>query len=119
MNQGEKFFSVTNATFFERSLLDTLTEDIVTCNVQFSNWTCAYNRLKVKSGTKLNKELLLSNWPLYNIWKRIFVRFSVLRTAEGKLDVEAACHQLYPMLRVRVDEKWLKHVCPRCQSCLG
>ena len=119
MKQGEKFFSVTNSTFFEISLIETLTEDIVTCNVQFSNWTSAYNRLKVKSGTKLSEELLLSNWLLYNVWKRIIVSFSVVRSKKRQLDVEAACHQLYPMLRVRVDEKWLKHVCPQCQSRLG
>ena len=43
-NSNEVFFALTNNTIFEKKLLDDLTEDIVTCYVQFVNWVTVHNQ---------------------------------------------------------------------------
>ena len=41
----ESYFSITNETFYEKALLSRLTEEIVTCNVQFINWSNCYKTI--------------------------------------------------------------------------
>ena len=57
----QPYFSITNETFFEKKLLDVVTEEIIVCNVQFSNWVVCYNRLN-KSSRPVSYKLLLPVW---------------------------------------------------------
>ena len=95
---------------------DELTEAIVTCNVQFSNWVSAYNRLKSCTNIKMDDRSLIDTWMIFSARKRMGVTFSVIRRKSRNLDVESVCAGLYPELRHCVDRKWLVHCCPRCSS---
>ena len=110
----ERFFSTTNETFFEKKLLETLTEEIVTSNVQFVNWSTCYNRLKSKDQSQMSVKLVIPVWVVSQIWKRISVSFPVERDKYRNLDIEAVCGHLYPRLRQHVDKKWLPHFCSKC-----
>ena len=116
-NSNEVFFALTNDTIFEKKLLDDLTEDIVTCYVQFANWVTAYNK-KYPSSTdrKLHRKVLVSAWLLHSIEKRIPLKFDVVRDTDRHLDIEQVCKSLYPSLRQFVDKKWLSHVCEKCST---
>ena len=115
-NQSEGgFFSTTNNTFFEQRLLDTLTEEIVTCNVQFDNWATCYNRL-FRHNNQVSVKLVIPAWMIYQMWKRIHVCFPVQRDKFRNLDIEAVCAHLYPELRQVVDRKWHPHVCFNCRT---
>ena len=115
-SKEDNFFSTTNETFFEKELLEHLTEDIVTCNVQFTNWTTAYNRLRSKDDYQISYKLVIPAWLFFSMWKRMVLRFPVVRDKARKLDIEAACAYFYPELRRRVDEKWLNHFCNDCST---
>ena len=96
---------------------DELTEAVVTCNVQFTNWVTAYNRLKSrKSSSKMFHRSLIDAWMIFSARKRISVTFPVIRDKSRHLDVESICAVLYPQLRQWVDEKWLHHICQGCSS---
>ena len=96
---------------------DELTESVVTCNVQFTNWVTAYNRLKSrKSSSKMLQRSLIDAWMIFSARKRISVTFPVIRDKSRHLDVESICAVLYPQLRQWVDEKWLHHICQGCSS---
>lgn len=111
----QPYFSITNETFFEKKLLDVVTEEIIVCNVQFSNWVVCYNRLN-KSSRPVSYKLLIPVWLMYHMWKRLDLSFPVLRDKFRNLDVEKICQHLYPILRDRVDKKWVHHVCEKCTT---
>ena len=99
------FFSITNETFYEKKLLDSLTEEIVTSYTQFINWCTVYNRLKTKGSSRLmNRACVTPAWFLYQIWRRIRLSFPVVRDKSRNLDVEKICAHLYPSLREHVDK---------------
>ena len=112
----EPYFSVTNKTFFEKKLLDTLTEEIVTCNVQFTNWATCYNRLNGTEKSPMDYRSLIQVWLIYQIWRRFSVSFTVVRDKSRNIDVEEICASLYPKLRHIVDNQWINHNCQYCST---
>ena len=114
--ENEPYFSITNETFFEKKLLEQLTESVVTCNVQFTNWASAYNRLNSKAKGKIDKRRITDAWMIYSAHKRINVSFPVTRDKSRHLDVESICEVLYPKLRHHVDRKWFNHICHNCST---
>lgn len=112
----ELFFSTTNETYFEKKMLEQLTEDIVTCNVQFVNWATAYNRLKSKGKCEISYKLIIPAWIIFCIWQRMSVSFPVIRDKSRHLDIESICAILYPKLRHQIDKKWLSHICDKCAT---
>lgn len=118
-SKKELYFSTTNETFFEKHLLEQLSEDIVTCNVQFVNWATAYNRLKSNGKSEISHKLVVPAWIIFSTWKRISVSFPVIRDKARNLDIESVCAYLYPMLRQNVDKKWFPHFCSNCSTRLG
>ena len=115
MNPGQ-YFSFTNATFFEKELLNVLAEEIVTCNVQFTNWTECYNRLKTADSERLSVKLLVPAWLVFQAWMRCDVNFPVVRDKAGNLDVETVCSYILPSVRRYVDLKWITHCCSKCDT---
>ena len=111
----QRFFSITNETFFEKKLLDYVTEEIVVCNVQFTNWVVCYNRLN-NSTRPVSYKLLIPVWLIYHMWKRMDLTFPVVRDNFRNLDVEKICEHLYPKLRELIDRKWISHVCDKCTT---
>ena len=112
----EPYFSVTNETFFEKKLLDTLTEEIVTCNVQFTNWATCYNRLSGTEKSPMDYRALIQVWLIYQIWRRFSVSFTVVRDKSRNIDIEEICASLYPKLRQIVDNLWINHNCQYCST---
>ena len=117
--ESSLYVNVTQETFFERKLLEELTEDVFTCDTRFVTWTEKYNRLHSKSETNLKERVLLNRkrvfdaWIIFSITQRIPVRFPVTRTLDGNIDIEEVCRFLYPSLKQFVDEKWLHHRCDK------
>ena len=109
----EPYFSVTNQSFFEKKLLDTVCEEIVTCNVQFTNWATCYNRLN-RNKNLMDYRALIQAWLIYQIWRRLGVSFPVVRDKSRNIDIEEICAILYPELRRTVDSKWINHNCQYC-----
>ena len=110
------FFSTTNESFFEAKLLENLSEEVVTCNVQFVNWATCYNRLNSNDTWKVSGKLVIPAWLIFSIWKRIIVEFPVIRDKFRNLDIEAVLAHLYPRLRLHIDNRWHHHICSRCST---
>ena len=113
---NEPYFSITNETFFEKALLSRLTEEIVTCNVQFTNWSICYNRLYSKDQRQMDHRRLIGVWLMYEMWRRIDVAFQVVRLLSRNIDVETVCESMYLKLREHVDKEWLSHNCKFCHT---
>ena len=107
-------FGVTNETYFTKKFLESVTEDIFTCHSRINNIVMKYNRLNQKS-IELNKKRLWSAWVIFTIVERMDVSFPVIRK-DRSIDIEAVCSYLYPELKKKIDEKWIKHECPNCQT---
>lgn len=112
----EPYFSITNETFYEKALLSRLTEEIVTCNVQFSNWSTCYNRLYSTDQRPMDYRGLIPAWLMYEMWRRIDVAFPVVRLKSRNIDMETTCESLYPKLREQVDKEWFNHNCKFCHT---
>ena len=117
------FFSVTSETFFDKLLLEDLTESVFTCSSRFSRWVEKYNRTSAKkvAPSLLERPTLVCQrvfpcWLLYVISKRVEVMFPVSRTIDRSIEIETVCGFLYPSLKKVVDSKWLKHSCSKCSS---
>ena len=110
-----KYFGVTTETFFERSFLESVTEDLFTCHSRVTNIVDKYNRLN-PGKIALNKKRLFSAWIIFSINERFNIEFPVIRSSDNNIDIDAVCEFLYPKLKKLVDEKWLKHECMNCNS---
>ena len=89
----------------------------VTCNVQFINWATAYNRKnRNQEEISLSYEQLIPVWLLFEVSRRIDLRFPVVRDTSRHLNIELVCEYIYPKLRKCVDLKWIDHNCSRCSS---
>lgn len=110
-----KYFGVTTETFFEKSFLESVTEDLFTCHSRVTNIVEKYNRLNPEKIT-LNKKRLFSAWIIFSVNERFNIEFPVIRTFDNNLDVDAVCQFLYPKLKKLIDEKWRSHECVNCST---
>ena len=111
-----EFFAITSKTVFEKKLLDNLAEEIITCNVQFSNWVECYNRINYVDKNPMSVKLIIPVWLLYMIKKKCSISFPVERTDHRNLDEEKVFAYLYPIYRQSVDQTWISHSCSACSS---
>ena len=112
----ESYFSITNETFYEKALLSRLTEEIVTCNVQFTNWSTCYNRLFRTDQSPMDYRGLIQVWLIFEMWMRFSIKFPVVRQKSRNIDIESTCEYLYPKLREKVDKQWITHNCQFCDT---
>lgn len=112
-----KYFSVSMKTFFDKNLLEELTEDIFTADCRISSFVQKYNRIN-SSSVELNKKRIFSSWLIFSICKRLpnCTEFPVIRDKDRALNIEAVCSVLYPSLRKKVDSKWINHICKKCEK---
>ena len=117
------YFSITQDSFFEVTLLEDLTESVFTCNSRFTRWVEKYNRLqqtstktKFANRHELYRQRVFPCWLIYSVTKRMPVEFPVFRGQDRNLNIEEVCCVLYPALKATIDAKWLNHTCQKCIS---
>ena len=110
------YFSITSKTVFEKRLLDNLAEEIITCNVQFTNWVECYNRVNNIEDYPMSVKLIIPAWLLYMVTKKCSISFPVERSEHRNLDEEKVFAYVYPKYRQAVDQTWISHSCSACSS---
>ena len=114
-NPHDKYFGVTQNTFFSIALLEEWTEDLFTLDTQFDKLCAKYNRLH-SAEPKLYRKRVYPAWTMYSINKRIPIEFPVTRDSSRHLDFEEVYKKIYPQLKEVVDKKWLMHKCSGCAT---
>ena len=115
LNSHDKYFGVTQNTFFSITLLEEWTEDLFTLGTLFDKICAKYNRIH-SAGPKLYRKRIYPAWAMYSISKRIPIEFPVSRDSSRNLDFEKIYKKMYPQLKEAIDNKWLQHKCTGCAT---
>ena len=112
------FLGVTERTYFETKFLDQVTEDLFTLDARFTAITEKYNNIFSEQHKELNRKRLELAWLVQNIIDRLPRHQFVIsrKDKSGELDMEEICKSVYPVLKEFVDDKWLGHICSKCED---
>ena len=110
------FFSVTQDSYFEKSLLEEVTHDLCLLDSKFCLIVEKYNLLH-PSHHALNYKRLELAWMVFSLNKRCpGLEYKILRKSSGEIDQEEICHQAFPILNIAFQKEWIDHKCPKCSS---
>ena len=115
LKSHDRYFGVTQNTFFSIALLEEWTEDLFTLDTQFDKLCVKYNRIH-SARPKLYRKRIYPAWAMYSINKRIPIEFPVIRDTSRNLDFEEIYKKIYPQLKEAIDKKWLQHKCSGCAT---
>ena len=115
LKSHDRYFGVTQNTFFSIALLEEWTEDLFTLDTQFDKLCVKYNRIH-SARPKLYRKRIYPAWAMYSINKRIPIEFPVTRDTSRHLDFEEVYKKIYPQLKDVIDKKWVLHKCPGCAT---